>query len=57
MKEREQREDKLLMDYLLGKLLPAEETRLEQQYVGDPQRQDKLVEIEDELIDLSLIHI
>lgn len=54
MKEREQREDKLLMDYLLGKLLPAEETRMEEQYVGDPQRQDKLVEIEDELIDCYL---
>jgi len=54
MKEREQTGDKLLMDYLLGKLLPAEEIRIEEQYVADPQRQDELVEIEDELVDRYL---
>jgi hypothetical protein len=54
MKQREQTEDKLLMDYLLGKLSPAEETRMEEEYVADPQRQNELVEIEDELVDRYL---
>lgn len=54
MKAKQQDEDSLLMDYLLGKLPQAEEIRIEEQYVADASLQDKIAQIEDELVDLYL---
>lgn len=54
MKENEHNQDQLLTDYLLGKLSPDEETRLEERYAADSSLQDELLSIEDELIECYL---
>jgi hypothetical protein len=47
-------EDKRLTDYLLGNLPEQEETRLEEEYLADPDAQDRLLVAEDELVDAYL---
>lgn len=47
-------EDKRLTDYLLGNLLEPEEIRLEEEYLANPDAQDKLLMVEDELVDAYL---
>ena len=49
-----QTEDARLASYLLGKLSPEEEARLEAQYLADAALQDRLGEAEDLLIDAYL---
>jgi hypothetical protein len=44
-------EDKRLTDYLLGNLPEPEETRLEEEYMANPDAQDRLMIAEDELVD------
>lgn len=48
---KEEREDKRLMDYLLGNLPEPEQVRLEEEYLADPSVQDHLLILEDELVD------
>jgi hypothetical protein len=43
--------DKRLSDYLLGQLPEAEEGRLEQEYLADAELQERLLLIEDDLVD------
>lgn len=54
IRTKEQYRDNLLVDYLLGKLSPAEESKIEQDFVADAGLQDKLVQVEDELVDRYL---
>lgn len=54
IRTKDQYRDNLLVDYLLGKLSPAEETKIEQDFVADAGLQDKLVQVEDELVDRYL---
>jgi hypothetical protein len=44
-------EDKRLTDYLLGNLPEVEETRLEEEYLANPDAQNRLLIAEDELVD------
>jgi len=47
-------EDKRLTDYLLGNLPEPEETRLEEEYLANPDAQDRLLIDEDELVEAYL---
>jgi hypothetical protein len=44
-------EDKRLTDYLLGNLPESEEIRLEEEYLADPDAQERLAAAEDDLVD------
>jgi hypothetical protein len=51
VKQTGQNEDKRLTDYLLGNLPEAEEVRLEEEYLANPDTQSRLLMVEDELVD------
>lgn len=44
-------DDTRLADYLLGRLPDAEQARLEEEYLADPEVQDRLLVVEDDLVD------
>lgn len=54
MKQKEQDRERLLKDYLLGKLEGCEELSLEERYLSDAELQDELLSVEAELIDRYL---
>jgi hypothetical protein len=43
--------DEILRGYLLGELAPPEETALEERYFSDPQLFDRIVDVENDLVD------
>jgi hypothetical protein len=51
---KEEGEDKRLADYLLGNLSETEQVRLEEEYLADRSAQNRLLIVEDELVDAYL---